>query len=461
MYVFVIIAEFGNRVESSVVGFHPVINTKDILYTLSGEVAETLRIDSPADGLYTLDITSIKSDSYVQVLATTSPDVDRFPDLPQDIHVTEIDNTVSSFSIVWNASPDERHFGNDIEYCVAANIKKNYKTLCSVLSRINGDPKPSLPPNTGFGFSTDVFKKRLLKQKAKPVRAAKKGSILYKCVGRDRKVTFDKVKHGKGYYVDVFVKNKLSGKSRQYSGIYIKSKRKRQFPRLKEGKLRSVNFNRRKKKQMYSFKIKRSTKDVHLAISTCVGTTIVEVKSKNGTFHKSRIKSSKVLTFKHLRPGIYFVALLKSVSRRQTVYISMTSKIRAKDMPRLPADTTVKVFNYLTKCNSITVGWMGTEKKQEYCLYKTELPSSKDRSTSISRRLNKHDAFGRYQNGAHKITCKKFRYRKKQSVLAITVYGLTPGTSYIFDVFVNKGNYFSFPYNSVRTKTSTDCYFPT
>lgn len=457
-----IIPEFGNRVESSVVDFHPVINTKDILYTLSGEVAETLRIDTPVEGIYTVDITSIKTESYVKIFATTSPDVDRFPELPLDNHVKVVEKSAKSFTVAWNPSPDERHFGEDIEYCVAVNKKRSYKTLCSVLSHLNGDPKPTLPPNYGFGFSTDVFRKKVIKQKARPIKPAKKGSIFFKCVGRDKKLTYDKVKDGNGYYVDVYVKNKQSEKSRQYHGIYVKTKRKRKFSRLKEGKITSVNFSRKKKHHSYSFKIKRSTKDVHLAISSCVGTTLVELKSKNGTFHKSRIKSSQILSIRDLHPGVYSVALSKSVSKRQTVYISMTSKLKAKKMPVLPEDTTVKVFDYLTTCNSITVAWMGTEKKQKYCLYKTELTASNDNSTSVSKKLTQCGAFDRHQSVAQKITCKKFRYRKKEkSVLAITVTGLKPDTAYIFDVFVNKGNYFSFPYNSVRTKTRTDCYLPT
>lgn len=456
------IYDFGNQVDSSVVGFHPVINTKDILYTLSGEVSETLRIDDPTEGTYTVEITSTKTDSYVQIFATTSPEVETFPSLPSDSLVKVVDKSAKSFTVAWNPSPDERHFGEDIEYYVSVNKKRSFKTLCSVSSHLNGDPKPTLPPNSGFGFSTDKFEKRFLRQRARPIPAAKKGSIYLHNVHSERTLTFKNIKKGKGYYVDVFVKNRATGKSRYYSGVFIKTKRKRKFPRLKEGKIKTITFTPRKKKLIYIFKVKKSTKDVHLAISNCVGTTVIEFKAKNGTFHKSRIESSQVIALTDVNPGLYSVALYKQVSRRHSVYISLTSKSKAHKMPVLPADTTVKVFDYLTTCNSITVAWMGTDNKQKYCLFKTELTSSKDNSTTISKKLNQCDAFDRHQNGAQKITCKKFRYRKKeQSVLAITVTGLKPDTHYIFDVFVNKGNYFAFPYNSVRTKTSTDCYLPT
>lgn len=444
------------------VGYHPIINSKDSLYTLYGEAAETLRIDAPAEGIYIVDITSTKTDSYVQLFATTSPEVERYPELPADYNVSELDKNSKSFTVGWQGSPDERHFGDDIEYCVAINRRRSYKTICSVLSHLNGDPKPTLPPNSGFGFETDVLKKRVLRQKARPIKAAKKGSIVYKCIGQAKTLTFDRIRSGNGYFIDVFVNNKQTGKSRSYHGTFIKTKRKRRLPRLKDGKLKSVSFTKRKRKYIFSFKVKRTTKDVHLAVSNCIGTTLVEVKSKNATFFKSKIKSSDILTFKDFHPGIYFIALIKSVSRRQNVYISMTTQVKAKDMPLLPADTTVKVFDSMTTCNSITVAWMGTDKKQKYCLYKTELKSPKDEYSSISKKLNQCGAFDRQQNGAQKITCKKFRYHKKeQSVLAITVTGLLPDTSYTFDVFVNKGKYFSFPYNSVRTKTSANCYLPT
>ncbi|KAL4240570.1 hypothetical protein ACF0H5_001362 [Mactra antiquata] len=451
--------DIGNYVDSSEVGFHPVVNAKDSLYNLYGEAGETLRIDDPAEGIYIVDITSTKTDSYVQIFATTYPEVERYPDLPTDYNVSELDKNSKSFTVGWQGSPDERHFGDDIEYCVAINRKRSYKTICSVLAHLNGDPKPTLPPNSGFGFETDVLKKRVLRQKAKPIKAARKGSIVYKCIGREKTLTFDNIKQGNGYFIDVFVNNKQTGKSRPYHGAFIKTKRKRRLPRLKDGKIKSVSFSKRKNKYIFSFKVKRTTRDVYLAVSNCVGTTIVEVKSKNATFYRSKIKSSDILTLKDLNPGIYYVALIKSVSRKQNVYISLTTRLKAQDMPLLPSDTTVLVFDYLTTCNSITVAWMGTDKKQKYCLYKTELTSRKEDLPAISKKLNQCGALDRKQNGAQKITCKK--YRRHKSVLSITVARLKPDTNYTFDVFVNKGRFFSFPYNSVRTKTSANCYLPT
>ena len=447
------------------VGFQPVINTKDILYTLSGEVSETLQLDSPHKGIYTVEITSKQSDSYVYIFATTSPELHRLPELPKDNNVSILDKTHNTFTVAWQPSPEESSFGDGIEYCVSLNRKRNYKTLCSVLSHLHGDPKPTLPPGNGFGFSSDLHKKRNLKHNANPIRAEKKGSIFFKCVGRNTKVTFEKVKTRKGYYVDVFVRNtNINGipTSRHYSGIYVKTKRKRKLPTLKDGKIRTVVYTKRKRKYTYMFNIKKSTRDVHLAISTCSGSIRIKVKSVNGTIYNSRLKLSQVLTLKDLKPGQYYIALTKKVSRKNIVYISMTTKKKKAKIPELPEDKTVKIFDYLTSCESVTVAWKGTDVRQSYCLYKTEVPTSKVNASSISKKLDECGAFSRLRDGAQEITCKNFKYRSQDNaVLAITVTNLKPDTSYIFDVFVSRGNYFTFPYNSVRTKTSSTCYLPT
>lgn len=463
-YAFPIIPDFGNEIETAAVGFHPVINTKDILYTLTGDVSETLQLDAPLKGIYIVEITSTKSDSYVDIFATTSPHIDRPTELPKDSNVSILDKTQNTFTVSWNPSPNEE-FDNTTEYCVAVNRKRSYKTLCSVLSHLNGDPKPTLPPNNGFGFSSEILKERNLRKTAKPVRAQKKGSIFFKCLGRNTKATFEKVKTRKGYYVDVFVKSSQTNggpNSRHYNGIYIKTKRKRKLPSLKEGKIRTVVFSRRKRKFSYMFQVKKSTRDVHLAISSCSGTLNVQVKGTNGSVYNSRLKSSKVLTFKALKPGKYNIALSKKVTRKNEVYISVSTKRKIAKIPDKPEEKTVKVFDYLTTCESVTVAWKGTDVKQNYCLYKTELPSSRGNSSSISKKLDECGALNRLRNGAQKITCKNFKYRSQDNaVLAITVTNLKQDTSYIFDVFVSRGKYFTFPYNSVRTKTKSVCYLPT
>lgn len=432
---------------------------------MSGEVSETLQLDSPLKGIYTVDITSTKSDSYVNIFASTSPDIHRLPELPKDSNVSILDKTHNTFTVSWHPSPDEKAFGNGIEYCVALNRKRSYKTLCSVLSHLHGDPKPTLPPGNGFGFSSDIQKKRNLKLNAKPIRAQRKGSIFFKCLGRSTKATFEKVKTRKGYYVDVFVKNTQTNgipNSRHYNGIYVKTRRKRKLPTLKDGKIRTVVFSRKKRKFTYVFSVKKSTRDVHLAISSCSGSLRIKVQGSNGTVYNSRLKTSKVLTLNDLNAGTYNLALTKKVSRKNIVYISMTSKKKKVKIPELPEDKTVKVFDYLTSCESVTVAWKGTDVKQSYCLFKTELPSSRTNTSLVSKKLDECGALSRLRDGAQKITCKNFRYRSQDNaVLAITVTNLKPDTSYIFDVFVSRGNYFTFPYNSVRTKTSSTCYLPT
>ncbi|KAH3869359.1 protein NDNF-like [Dreissena polymorpha] len=455
--------ELGKEADSAVVDFKPVVNTNDILYTFRGETAETLRLDLPREGIYTIEITSLNSDSYVQIFVSSSPDIERFPDLPADTRVREIDKKKDSFTVEWESSPDEQHFGDSLEYCIAVNRRRSFKTLCSVESHRNGDPKPTLPPGNGFGFSTDIYKKRLLKQNAQPIQAQRKGSIFLKCIGQNRKATFEKVKTRYGYYVDVFVKHTLTDgryRSRQYVGTYVKTNRKRKFPKLKNGKTRIAKFTKRTRKITYLFYNSKSTRDLHLALSSCSGKVNVEIKGVNGTLLKAGVKGTKVLNITDAPQGQYLITIqLKTVRYKTSVHVSMVARKKLLKVPILPEDRTVKVFDNLSSCSSVTVAFIGTSTKQTYCLYKTEI--SKENSTSISQKLNECGAYSRVKTVSQKIMCKKFKYSKENAVLAITVTNLKSDTSYIFDVFVNRGKYFTFLYNSIRTKTSPSCYLPT
>ena len=442
-----------------VIGLNSIVNTKDVLFTFHGELAETLRLDSPQAGIYVVEITSLKSDSYVKIFATTSPDIDRFPELPTDSNVKSIDSKSDAIYVSWNSSPDERHYGDDIEYCIAINRKRNYRTLCSLRAHLEGDVKPTLPPNSGFGFKSEAYKKRYIRQRANPIKAEKKGSILFKCIGRNTSSVVRKLKEGRRYFIDVFVRNKRTKRSSQYTGVHVQTKKSRKLTILKDGKHKSVVFRKRKSVRAYLFKLNNAAKELHIVVYSCTGYIDVEFKNRNNTFHKSRVKGFKKLVLNNIQAGNYILKLSRPVRRRQNVYILVSTKSKKVRVPVLPDDTTVKVFDYLTTCRSITVAWMGTKNKQVYCLYKTEI-----NKTSLStpfKKLNQCGATKR-QKSSQKIICKKFKHRKKkQAVLAITVTGLEPGTSYIFDVFVSKGKAISIPYNSVRTETSPHCVYPT
>ena len=442
------------------VGLNPIVNTKEVLYTFHGELAETLRLDDPRPGIYEVEITSVRSDSYVKIFATTSPDLDRFPSLPNDPSIKYTDAKPDSLLVTWNSSPDERHYGKEIEYCIAINRRRNYRTLCALRAHLEGDVKPTVPPNSGFGFKSEAYKKRYIRQRANPVKAKKKGSILFKCINQSTSSIIRKLKQGRRYYIDVFVRNKRTQKASRYLGVNVKTKRNRKLSVLKDGKHKTVVFRKRKTVRAYLFKLENAAKELHIVIYSCSGYVDVEFKNRNNTFHKSKVKGLQKLTLNNIPAGSYIIRLSRPRQRRQNVYIVASTKSNKVRIPDVPSDTTVKVFNYMTTCNSVTVAWMGTERKQNYCLYKSEIDKTLP-SNNPFKKLNQCDAIKRRKN-AQKIICKRYKNRKKDhAVLAITVTGLHPDTSYIFDVFVSKGEAMSIPYSSVRTETSPLCIYPT
>ncbi|KAL3875837.1 hypothetical protein ACJMK2_033748 [Sinanodonta woodiana] len=446
----------GDNFENYFFG-QPMVGDKEELYTYHGEDSETLNIEEAKSGIYTLEVQPTKSDSLLKIYITSSPGLDHaYPAVHNDNVISVLGVTINSISLAWKPSPDERHFGDDIEYCVAINRKRNYNTHCSLLSHLYGDAKPTLPPDHGFGFSWEKNQAKALRQKAQPIKPEKEGSIFYSCIGGKNRFTYNKAKKGRQYYIDIYVRNRRTQTSSTYKGVHVVTKGNKSVSKLKDGKFKKFVLKKRKQVQSFQYTLTTAAREVLLAVQPCSSSVNIEFSEQNNSLLQSSVKNFRTFSLKNVPSGDYVVTVTGQGGSRKSVSVLATSEVSKFRYPQLPEDTSVKVFDNLTNCNSITIAWMGTDKKQEYCLYKTELLGNSTRR-KVPNKLNQCDAITRRKD-SQEILCRKYKNRNKErAVLAVTVTGLQPGMSYIFDVFVRRNKQLEIPYNSVKTQTKSRC----
>lgn len=404
-------------------------------------------------GLYTVEITSLESDSYVRILGTTTPDFTYvYPTLPDDIQVQPTKVNRRSFGVTWKASADETPFGNLIEYCVSVNRKRFYDTHCGLMSHINGDSKPSRPKHAGFLWDWEKDDFQSQRKKAQPVKAQK--NIFHKCVGSNTRFIFTRARPGRKYYVNVYVRNKETNGTSAYRGIEIKTKKGRSVDRLKDGKTQQIQFKKPREKSVLKYRLRKDTSELFLAIHSCTGRVKLQVYQNGQEILHMKVRKVKVHTLKNLKRGQYVFKVTNSRKGRRNVRLLVTTNPAKFRYPRLPKDTRIIIMDNYTTCNNITIAFLGAEKRQTYCIYMKEITSVTTRKRKKKARYNQCMTS---KEGSSEIKCLNYRHQDKKSVFTHTISGLKPGTNYEFDVSVKLRSKLSLAYQSKRAQTNDEC----
>ena len=406
-------------------------------------------------GLYTIELEPTKSDTNVRILGTTTPGLHNpFPELPSDSRVNVTASGRRSVTFEWKGSKATTR-GN-VEYCVSVSRTQSFHTHCAVLAHSRGDVPPTLPPNFGFGFKSEKQLQRELRRKSKPIKAVKPNKLFYKCVGRKTRFTFNRAKPGKTYFIDVFLVNHETSQSSSYTGTSVKLSRKRKRPSksrkfLEDGKRKLFQLKKARKAQAFVFNVKDDMSSVVLELKSCRGVLPFEIVSRHIKTFKSVIKRTKIVRMKNLPAGRYIIRVKGNKRRRRYVQIYYTTRQFKYRKPQLPSDSSIKIFENLSKCNSVTLAWMGSDVKQRYCLYKKEVSEFKRKKR---RRCSDPETRSRKE----KVVCVRFRHRDKdKAVITHTVRSLKPNTGYVFDVYVRRGGSGYLAYRSAFARTKSKC----
>jgi hypothetical protein len=322
------------------------------------------------------------------------------------------------------------------------------------MAHTNGDKKPVLAKDDSWNFSWERQAMREMRRRARPVRAmSPRKMLVHQCVGAKREFTWGKARRGKTYFVDVYVVDKNTNKAEAYEGIKVtmpgKAKSDSKTPMtIEDGGRKTFKLKPDNLPQIVTFEAKQHMPLLSVELGVCRGDVPFEVYLNNKWKHTAIVKRWKRVNMENVVPGVYAFRFPKLHRRKSFVSMHVTSRPSVLTLPR---DRSIKVFEGMSTCTNVTVAWMGTHKKQKYCLYVKE--------AAKIRNLNKHKCANVAERPrSERVLCTRYRNRDvSKAVMSATISGLKPATKYVLDVYLSRGHSGPLPFESVSVQTKDAC----
>lgn len=426
------------------------------MWSYTGNQRSTYATSASPAGTYILALETTEYDSTVLLYATTTPHSDlAYPELPGDAAVTADEIGTETVSLSWKASPSRSH-AQPLEYCVSVNTRRHLHSRCAATAAIHGDLPPEAPPNAGFGFA---WEKEGRKFDRSPNTLKPSPETYLTCIGDKTSYTVNNLLPGKRYYMDVFVVNKVTNHSTAYHGARVKTQPSRKRIRIKDGKVVTAFIKGGKGSNLFHYKLKKPN-SINVVIQPCFGELKVVITKDGETIVKKEVRDFENISVVNATAGRYFIEV-SSVARRSAYFKVVVSRKRKRiTYPRLPGDKTIRVYdNNRNACDALTVAWLATDKKYQYCLFVQELDDSETSLKRILRRWNKcMDPNARKRT--EKVMCRNVRFKdKKRAVMVQQIRNLKPNKKYIVDVYAKRlgRNGLSLSYNSQLISTRNSC----
>ena len=425
-----------------------------------GERAATFITDYGPSGVYTLMIKTREDDTSVRIYATTTPYSDHpYPELPLDANVDIVSNDDEAVTLMWKPSPTSTAHDIDVQYCVLANRKRNFQSLCGAEAFMHGEVPPTAPPHAGFGFAWEQEKDRKFKGQLHP-KMARGGlqDVTFLCIGQKTSYTFHNLKQGEQYFFDVFVVNPRNNRSSAYNGTSAFMKSNLKTVTIKEKKLVNIYIKRNSGRKLFKFEQVKSSKELIITVLPCMGQFNVKVSRRGRVVARDTVSDLENFTIHKAKKGTYMIDVTSTEYRSGSLQLFISTKSKDLPYPELPKDRRIKVFQNKRSCDTITVAWQGTRRKVQYCLYAKPIAAISQFLPRTFTDSNKC-IVPSSRKKAEKIMCKTVRYKnKRRAVMTEVISGLKPHTKYSFDVYATlpgtNGQTLSYKSTSIITSSS-------
>ncbi|GFO47680.1 protein ndnf [Plakobranchus ocellatus] len=461
---------------------------QDSLFSYSGEDRRCFSEQVTA-GRYEIQVKSLNSkfDSRVFIFLGTESEYAAssallYPPLPKDPVVrakAKFSRNTGKAIVQWQPAAPSFH-GLRLEYCVVINRMRNFHTHCAALAFVEGVRKPK---KVSWGGSA-AFNRKKQKGSAKPVKAQSQKNIMYKCVGNKTSFTYTegagalKLRPGKRYFIDVFVKDLDKATSSAYKGISTRIKKKYRHW-MKIGESRSFKLRPRRRPKIMIVH-NQTFHNLTLDITSCQGQIPVRIYRNN-----KKIKDEIISRFNHIvipnkPPGRFAVTfptkrpktkretLLSSTKKAQssnkrqnkvkksgTTFVTISLPSQSSPIEALPQDLSLSVLHYLSGCRNVTLEWRAAGQSYTYCVYYKRVGKNAQSIKELRDICRGANDQPRHTNLAGCISHHVSHPNK--DTITYNVHDLDPGTCYRFDVLMTRKGMASIPYDGLRAKTPEYC----
>lgn len=414
--------------------------------TESRKTFQTLRA-SP--GTYKLTVMSLNTDSRVKFFVSTNALCQPgYPNLPTNTAITTRLKKRNVF-VSWSSALSANNGNNNIKYCVGIGLIKNFKTHCALLAHLKGDKPPTFTRWDWPGQKKIINQN---KARANPLRRVKRRLLFYKCTDDKTSFSYNKIKRGKKYFIDVFVVDKKTNKASAYNGTIIErkkkgKKKKKPYSLLSIGETKTISLAKNKG---FEINISQNVAKLQFEMLPCAGQKVnfVLTDSRKKRRKHGKLRHWKRIVFKNAKPGVYHMTFPGKRRKSSFVTVSLVSKINKSNI-KLPMVRSLKVQD--KTCNNVTLKWMAPTTSHEYCVYRHIL--DKD-----MKNYRHHACLSPSERPlSERVLCTTYEPQSLMSSEYIrqtsTIRGLKASTWYRFDVFLRTGQSIMIPFRGIKEKT--------
>nr|XP_023686812.1 protein NDNF-like isoform X2 [Paramormyrops kingsleyae]XP_023686813.1 protein NDNF-like isoform X2 [Paramormyrops kingsleyae]XP_023686814.1 protein NDNF-like isoform X2 [Paramormyrops kingsleyae] len=437
------------------------------VYSNVGNAVDTYRGPAYAPAsIYVVKLQSREHSTKVSVYLQEGAGLPKvFPELPPDPQVRVVGVGMSSVTLRWPSSPSvpKVHQSNtSLQYCVLVNLKHNYRGLCAALEALRRDKKIEEVKRQGATLwpTPKAWKQQLGPHRKDVVFPAPvpdgPPELPCVCQGVENTCTVSELQPDTLYYLDVFLLDSSSGSSAAYTGT---SARTHQEARptgtaLRDSKPRWVALAPHGGR-LLSFRPRGWPPRALLTMQVCSPHQVrVTASGQTQVLAAEIVAEEPVQIWLQGSPSylIYLENESPATVAEEAIVKIQASSAYHRQAPVLPPLRTVKSYSKLKTCNSVTVGWHGTEERNLYCVYHQQL-DSQGGPTGLEQCLGPES-----RSDTERAVCKYFQdLNPQEAVSTATIGGLEPGTAYLFDVYMVRRFGIAIKYHSKIVRTKKDC----
>ncbi|RUS79691.1 hypothetical protein EGW08_012545 [Elysia chlorotica] len=465
---------------------------KRVLFSYAGGDRQSFK-GKLVPNVYSIQVTSQSGDfdSRVFIYLNTAPDVGAgsgllYPPLPADPVVTataEGSNKLDrKLDVRWKPAGLWSH-GLRLEYCLTISRVKNFRTHCAALASAQGVKRPE---QARWGSRTSYRRRNQARGSlARPVPAMPARNIFYSCIGNKTSFTYTeslgdlRLRGGRRYYIDVFVKNQDKDTFSAYTGTSVRIKRKTRHI-LNFGDSRTFKLRPRKRPQV-EIMLNETIPKLILEISSCQGKVPVHILRNGKKVRSKRISRYKQIVIPNESPGNFVVVFPTARRKRKTgrvsskagnglssskkrrrrkmksglTYVTLSLPSQRAPIKAFPKDTTVSVLPYLSGCQNVTLEWRSAGPDLAYCVYRRPVGGAPDPERELKDVCRAAGEEPRLTSLAGCIS--HHVSHPGRETLTYNVHDLNPGTCYRFDVLVSRSGMATVPYDGVYVRTPDQC----